>query len=199
MSANLDDAIKKLNDQNVQKRLRSAMRAATIRALAEEGIKLTPEQWGELTARLIAAKDTPETASFWDDILKNLPPVVGPIIGALSDSRLKTNIVHRETLTNGLRICEFSYAGFSNRWKGVRAGRPFDLPGRCFRRRDRISRGRLPQAARFVAGGVGSRRAGIVLSHRSEDQALTGSYAQDARHTHRSRAGHSLRITTPYG
>jgi len=76
MSANLDDAIKKLNDQNVQKRLRSAMRAATIRALAEEGIKLTPEQWGELTARLIAAKDTPETASFWDDILKNLPPVV---------------------------------------------------------------------------------------------------------------------------
>jgi hypothetical protein len=119
MSANLDDAIKKLNDQNVQKRLRSAMRAATIRALAEEGIKLTPEQWGELTARLIAAKDTPETASFWDDILKNLPPVVGPIIGALSDSRLKTNIVHRETLTNGLRICEFSYAGFSNRWKGV--------------------------------------------------------------------------------
>ena len=95
------------------------MRAATIRALAEEGIKLTPEQWGELTARLIAANDTPETASFWDDILKNLPPVVGPIIGALSDSRLKTNIVHRETLTNGLRICEFSYAGFSNRWKGV--------------------------------------------------------------------------------
>jgi hypothetical protein len=119
MSANLDDAIKKLSDQNVQKRLRSAMRAATIRALAEEGIKLTPEQWGELTARLVAAKDTPETAAFWDDILKSLGPVVGPIIGALSDSRLKTNIVHRETLPNGLRICEFSYAGFSNRWKGV--------------------------------------------------------------------------------
>jgi hypothetical protein len=37
----------------------------------------------------------------------------------LSDRRLKMNIVHCETLQNGLHIVEFSYLGFTNRWRGL--------------------------------------------------------------------------------
>ena len=41
------------------------------------------------------------------------------LLGALSDRRLKTNLVHCETRENGLRIVEFSYLGFTNRWRGL--------------------------------------------------------------------------------
>jgi hypothetical protein len=78
---------------------------------------LSPEEWGELTARMIAAKPDPKKRSFdWGSIIP--APVVVPILSSLSDRRLKTNIVHRETREDGLRIYEFSYAGFTNRWRG---------------------------------------------------------------------------------
>jgi len=50
------------------------------------------------------------------DIVRTVVPVLGSI---LSDRRLKMNIVHCETLQNGLRVVEFSYLGFSNRWRGL--------------------------------------------------------------------------------
>jgi len=56
MPTNLDKAITKLSDKGVQNRLRSAMRKATLDALKKEGIELSPAEWGELTARMIAAK-----------------------------------------------------------------------------------------------------------------------------------------------
>jgi hypothetical protein len=56
MPTNLDKAITKLSDRGVQSRLRAAMRTATVEALKKEGIELSPAEWGELTARMIAAK-----------------------------------------------------------------------------------------------------------------------------------------------
>ena len=56
MPTHLDQAITKLSDRGVQNRLRSAMRQATLDALKKEGIELSPAEWGELTARMIAAK-----------------------------------------------------------------------------------------------------------------------------------------------
>jgi len=56
MPTHLDEAISKLSDKGVQNRLRAAMRKATLDALKKEGIELSPAEWGELTARMIAAK-----------------------------------------------------------------------------------------------------------------------------------------------
>jgi hypothetical protein len=123
MPTNLDNAITKLSDKGVQNRLRSAMRKATVDALKKEGIELSPAEWGELTARMIAAKPDairPEEGFFGDiaDIVRSLVPTLIPL-STLSDRRLKTNIVHCQTLQNGLRIVEFSYLGFTNRWRGL--------------------------------------------------------------------------------
>jgi Chaperone of endosialidase len=116
MPTNLDKAITKLSDRGVQSRLRAAMRTATVEALKKEGIELSPAEWGELTARMIAAKPDLIHPDFdWGSLI----PIATGILGALSDRRLKTNIVHSETRANGLRIVEFSYLGFANRWRGV--------------------------------------------------------------------------------
>jgi hypothetical protein len=116
MPTNLDDVITKLSDKGVQNRLRAAMQKATIEALKKEGIELSPAEWGELTARMVAAKPDPKRPEFdWGSII----PIVTGLLGALSDRRVKTNIVHRETRADGLRIVEFSYLGFTNRWRGV--------------------------------------------------------------------------------
>src|SRR5262249_56536178 len=122
MPTNLDNAITKLSDKGVQSRVRSAMRKATIDALKKEGIELSPAEWGELTARMIAAKpDAIKPNDFFGDIADIVRTVV-PVLGSiLSDRRLKMNIVHCETLQNGLRVVEFSYLGFSNRWRGLTA------------------------------------------------------------------------------
>ena len=56
MPTNLDKAITKLSDKGVQNRVRSAIRKATLDALKKEGVELSPAEWGELTARMIAAK-----------------------------------------------------------------------------------------------------------------------------------------------
>jgi len=123
MPTNLDKAITKLSDKGVQNRLRSAMRKATVDALKKEGIELSPAEWGELTARMIAAKpDAIRPEGFFGDIadiIRSVIPVLLPLGSTLSDRRLKMNIVHCETLQNGLRIVEFSYLGFTNRWRGL--------------------------------------------------------------------------------
>jgi hypothetical protein len=96
------------------------MRKATLDALKKEGIELSPAEWGELTARMIAAKpDAVRPEGFFGDIADIVRTVIPTIASALSDRRLKTNIVHFETLENGLRIVEFSYLGFTNRWRGL--------------------------------------------------------------------------------
>jgi len=96
------------------------MRKATLDALKKEGIELSPAEWGELTARMIAAKpDAKRPEGFFGDIADIVRTVVPTLLGALSDRRLKTNIVHCETRENGLRIVEFSYLGFTNRWRGL--------------------------------------------------------------------------------
>src|SRR5262249_14640400 len=120
MPTHLDNAISKLSDKGVQSRVRSAMRKATLDALKTEGIELSPAEWGELTARMIAAEpDAKKPNDFFGDIADIVRTVV-PVLGSLlSDRRLKTNVVHRETLQNGLRIVEFSYLGFTNRWRGL--------------------------------------------------------------------------------
>jgi Chaperone of endosialidase len=120
MPTHLDNAITKLSDKGVQSRVRSTMRKATLDALKKEGIELSPAEWGELTARMIAANpDAKKPNDFFGDIADIVRTVV-PVLGSiLSDRRLKTNIVHCETLQNGLRIVEFSYLGFTNRWRGL--------------------------------------------------------------------------------
>src|SRR5262249_40599349 len=118
MPTNLDNAITKLSDKGVQSRVRSAMRKATIDALKKEGIELSPAEWGELTARMIAAKsDAIKPNDFFGDIADIVRTVV-PVLGSIL-RRLKMNIAHCETLQNGLRVVEFSYLGFSNRWRGL--------------------------------------------------------------------------------
>ena len=120
MPTHLDEAISKLSDKGVQNRLRAAMRKATLDALKKEGIELSPAEWGELTARMIAAKpDAKRPEGFFGDIADIVRTVVPTLLGALSDRRLKTNLVHCETRENGLRIVEFSYLGFTNRWRGL--------------------------------------------------------------------------------
>jgi hypothetical protein len=120
MPTHLDQAITKLSDRGVQNRLRSAMRQATLDALKKEGIELSPAEWGELTARMIAAKpDAVRPEGFFGDIADIIRTVVPTLMPVLSDHRLKTNIVHCETRENGLRIVEFSYLGFTNRWRGL--------------------------------------------------------------------------------
>ena len=120
MPTNLDKAITKLSDKGVQNRVRSAMRKATLDALKKEGIEMSPAEWDELTARMIAAKpDAKRPEDFFGDIADIVRTVIPTLASALSDRRLKTNIVHCETLRNGLRIVEFSYLGFTNRWRGL--------------------------------------------------------------------------------
>ncbi len=118
MATDLDKVIAKLGDKGVQTRIQSSIRKATLDALKNEGIELSPAEWGELTARLIAPKpDAPITPAFdWG----NLVPIAVPVLGGLlSDRRLKTNIVPIETRPDGQRLYEFSFRGFATRWLGV--------------------------------------------------------------------------------
>ena len=112
MPTDLDKVIAKLSDKRVQSRLR----AATLAALKKEGIELSPAEWGELFARMITASEGRIRPDSWTDY-------IGPILGALgsilSDRRLKTNIVARETRPDGPRLYEFSFKGFATRWRGV--------------------------------------------------------------------------------
>ena len=112
MPTDLDKVIAKLSDKRVQSRLR----AATLAALKKEGIELSPAEWGELFARMIAASEGRIRPDSWTDFIG---PVLGALGSILSDRRLKTNIVARETRPDGLRLYEFSFKGFATRWRGV--------------------------------------------------------------------------------
>ena len=112
MPTDLDKVIAKLSDKRVQSRLR----AATLAALKKEGIELSPAEWGELFARMIAASEGRIRPDSWTDYIG---PVLGGLGSILSDRRLKTNIVARETRPDGLRLYEFSFKGFATRWRGV--------------------------------------------------------------------------------
>ena len=112
MPTDLDKVIAKLSDKRVQSRLR----AATLAALKKEGIELSPAEWGELFARMIAASEGRIRPDSWTDFIG---PVLGALGSILSDRRLKTNIVARETRSDGLRLYEFSFKGFATRWRGV--------------------------------------------------------------------------------
>jgi hypothetical protein len=117
MPANIDNVITKLSDKGVQSRLKSAIQQAALDALKKEGIELVPAEWGELTARMITANQGGIGPNIdWGSILNQTLP---SILGALSDRRLKENVVHRETRADGLSIYEFSYVGFTNKWRGV--------------------------------------------------------------------------------
>jgi hypothetical protein len=132
MATDLNQVIKKLNDQDLQSRLRDAARTATINQLKKEGIELLPQEWGELTARLIAAQTDRKNPKGWVDDILRAGQTVGPLLGSImSDRRLKTNITHHDTLQNGVRIFEFSYVGFTNRWKGVIARGCSPKPSKC--------------------------------------------------------------------
>ena len=112
MPTDLDKVIAKLSDKRVQSRLR----AATLAALKKEGIELSPAEWGELFARMITASEGRIRPDSWTDFIG---PVLGALGSILSDRRLKTNIVARETRPDGLRLYEFSFKGFATRWRGV--------------------------------------------------------------------------------
>jgi hypothetical protein len=111
MPTDLNNVIAKLGDKNVQARIQAAIRKATLAALKEEGIELSPAEWGELTARTVGAK--PDS---WTDYIGPIAALIG---GILSDRRLKANIVPMETRSDGLRLYEFSFRGFATRWRGV--------------------------------------------------------------------------------
>ena len=106
----IDEAISKLNDQAIQQRLRSSIRQTTLGELKKEGIDLSPAEWGEVTAKLLSAKDA-------GDVLAGAASV---IIGlGFSDRRLKTNVIDIGARQNGIKLYEFSYLGFRSRWIGV--------------------------------------------------------------------------------
>ena len=110
--SDLAEAVKKLNDPALQARVQAAARAAAIEQLKTDGIDLTPEQWGELTALLLTSRKKDP-----GDVLAGAAAVVIGI--AISDIRCKTNLVRLPQSVNGIHLYEFSYNGFSTRWVGV--------------------------------------------------------------------------------
>jgi hypothetical protein len=69
---------------------------------------------------MIAARpDAKRPEGFFGDIADIVRTVIPTIASAFSDRRLKTNIADCEMRENGLRIVEFSYLGFTNRWRGL--------------------------------------------------------------------------------
>jgi hypothetical protein len=115
MPTDLDKVIAKIGDKGVQNRIQSAIRNATFDALKKEGIELSPAEWGELTARAIAAKTDTGVAA-WTDYIGPIASTIGALF---SDRRLKTNIVLRGTRPDGLRLYELSFQGFATRWQGL--------------------------------------------------------------------------------
>jgi hypothetical protein len=73
-----------LSDKDLQDRLRDAARTATINQLKKEGIELSLQEWGELTARVIAAKDDPKNLpkGWFDNALNQAAQVLGPMLGS---------------------------------------------------------------------------------------------------------------------
>jgi hypothetical protein len=78
MPTDLDKVIAKLGDKGVQNRIQSAIRNATFNALKKEGIELSPAEWGELTARAIAAKTDTGVAG-WTDYIGPIASTMGAL------------------------------------------------------------------------------------------------------------------------
>lgn len=110
--ADIDQIIKRLNEPELQNRIRLAVRTATLTQLKNEGIEISPEVWGELNAKLLMARDP-------GDVLAGAAAVAIGI--SISDERVKENIDFKETTASGIRVYEFSYKGFPTRWMGVMA------------------------------------------------------------------------------
>lgn len=113
-SATLDiqEIVEKLNDAALQTRVRAAARSAALAQLREEGLELTPAQWGEL-ASIVMSSNTRDA----EDVMAGAAAVVIGI--AMSDARLKSDVVRVGALPSGISLYEFSYRGFSTRWRGV--------------------------------------------------------------------------------
>ena len=67
-SASLDisEIVEKLNDAALQTRVRAAARSAALAQLREEGLELTPAQWGEL-ASILMAPNTRDADDGWPE------------------------------------------------------------------------------------------------------------------------------------
>jgi len=81
MPTNLDAAIGKLSDKAVQARIRSAIRSAALDALKKEGIELSPQEWGELFARMITARSVPiqPDGIDWGSIISTALPILASL------------------------------------------------------------------------------------------------------------------------
>lgn len=115
MSSDLKLVIDKLNDSQVQSRVIRAAREAIVAQLAKEDIDLTPELLAELAAMRATSRDSDA-----DEILA-AGAVLISVIGLFSDIRLKANLEWTGLSASGIRVYEFSYKGFSSRWRGVLA------------------------------------------------------------------------------
>lgn len=109
----INEIIKKLNNNDVQMRILNAARAAVLTQLEEEGIELTPEILAEINARATSRSPEGETLV--------AAAILIATISVFSDKRLKENIKRIGASDSGIGIYEFSYKGFSNRWRGVMA------------------------------------------------------------------------------
>lgn len=106
--------VQKLNDPGVQQRVGAAVQAAAIAQLAKEGVNLTPESLAELTAQSAKKKGDP------GDTLA-AGAVLIATIGMFSDERLKENVRLVGKSPSGIGVYEFSYRGYSTRWRGALA------------------------------------------------------------------------------
>src|SRR5947209_6805581 len=82
-TSKIDEAVQLFKDAAFQGRLWSAIRAATSEQLRNEGIDLSPAEWGELTARLAtSSRDPAETFA--------AGAVLVAVVAVASDERVKT-------------------------------------------------------------------------------------------------------------
>ncbi len=94
----------------MQRRVGAAVREAAHAQLQKEGITLTPAILAELTARS-ASGDPAETLA--------AGAVFIATVALFSDRRLKERVQLYGRSESGIPVYEFSYKGFSTRWRGT--------------------------------------------------------------------------------
>lgn len=105
-----NEIVTKLNDPQFKLKVAEAVK----KVLEEEGIELTPEAVAEFTARATQKDDSAE-------ILAAGAVFVTTAALIFSDRRLKSDVELVGRSESGISIYEFSYKGFSTRWRGVLA------------------------------------------------------------------------------
>jgi hypothetical protein len=111
--SNVEQAAKRFNDPDFQGRVFTAIKAIILKNLSQESVDLSPAEWGELSAQFMTtSRDSAET-------LAAGAVLVAVMSFSVSDERLKTDIVYTGEIQRGIPLCEFSYKGFSSRWRGV--------------------------------------------------------------------------------